>query len=770
MPTSNNNITSTSPTLNIEHNQKQKQCFSNSHNNSGNNLTRTKSLDTCRVCGDGPARMHYGVPTCFGCKGFFRRTLKRTKEYTCRYSGNCIVDRYERNSCRFCRFKRCLEVGMDPKAVRPDRDAAGRTHPVRRRMSRNLLNGASNNEVVVGGEQEIIADNNVGAADAEWVRKLPVEMRTLLMQIMNIDVMITHGDTQESPQNLYPLPFTSLRQMFEDPTCLDGKRTEIRYEHYRQVEPEELTYLAHRRLIAAVDTIDHLCSLMDLHNIRDKLILTKAAYAPLSLFCSVSSTARITNNRDILCLCNYGYVPRGAHLTYSEPYHFANRIVDRALDELVEPFRTFNFKEREIVLMKAIVALNPYLPSLSTEAAEQIADFRDRLQETLYNVVRESHPKEVASSRFGNLLLFLPNIMILGSIMIENLQFIHSFGSHCGGIGPLLGELLEEDIDENIQDCGGVDDLLSLSSGENNDGSMCHSQSTGSINSQFTNTSTQSCEDITMLQHFQQHQQYSAPNLIGSSSIPKEINNKPNDRLTALPSVDSDPDYNTTLTAESLKQQGIQQQQMEIDDSPPQFTQSQQQLHQQNSMMSSLNTSQQQQQQQRPQFFIDPTLNQQQQFQQYQQQQQQITTVASTKHVFTIEKSSPTTTLLLQQPLQCSRERCAATIGNRCSNDECPAALAAIFQQQQQMQQAINNNNNNNNNIEANYNNINNNNSSFQPQSTINRSQSFSYFDAFDTNQQPFDDLITPPTTTYIGNYPPLPNANSYDNFFQHEQ
>lgn len=37
---------------------------------------------------------------------------------------------------------------------------------------------------------------------------------------------------------------------------------------------------------------------------------------------------------------------------------------------------------------------------------------RDRVQETLYNVVRESHPKEVASSRFGNLLLFLPNIMV----------------------------------------------------------------------------------------------------------------------------------------------------------------------------------------------------------------------------------------------------------------------------------------------------------------------------------------------------------------------
>lgn len=92
--------------------------------------------------------------------------------------------------------------------------------------------------------------------------------------------------------------------------------------------------------------------------------------------------------------------------------HLGNRVVDRALDELVEPFRSFNFKDQEMALMNAIVVLNPHIKSLCAEAAEQIADLRDRVQETLYNVVRESHPKEVASSRFGNLLLFLPTIMV----------------------------------------------------------------------------------------------------------------------------------------------------------------------------------------------------------------------------------------------------------------------------------------------------------------------------------------------------------------------
>ncbi|KAL3116030.1 hypothetical protein niasHT_007330 [Heterodera trifolii] len=570
-------------------------------------LSRVKSFDNCRVCGDGPARMHYGVPTCFGCKGFFRRTLKRTKEYTCRYSGNCVVDRYERNSCRFCRFKRCLEVGMDPKAVRPDRDAAGRTHPIRRRVSRNAFLG-TNGELPLG-DSESAETGGTGGTD-EWIRKLPVEMRTLLIQFMNIDATVSHGDANEKkPTDIYPLPFHTLRQMFEDPGCLDGKRTEIRYEPYRQVEPDELAALAHRRLVATVDTIEHFCALMDLHNIKDRLTLVKAAFAPLTLFCAVSSTARVTRNRDILCLCNFGYVPRGAHLSYAEPYHFSNRLVDRALDELVEPFRTFNFKEQEIVLMKAIVALNPYLPNLSAEAAEQVADFRDRVQETLYNVVRESHPKEVASSRFGNLLLFLPNIMLISSIMTENLQFIQSFGHK--EIGPLLSELLEEDNDETDEVGTGGGEESYGTGGMSSEESMRHSQSTSSICS-MTSSATTSGE--LFWQHIPQQdnamqRQFSTGQLVDIRS----------DRLNSRGSVpqqmsqnDSDPDYNTTLTAETLKQ-AIQQQQMEVD--------------------SPADTGQ------KPQFFIDPSAPLIVCQQSLLQRTVPSTTVASTKHVFTVEKA-----------------------------------------------------------------------------------------------------------------------------------
>lgn len=40
----------------------------------------------CAVCGDTAACQHYGVRTCEGCKGFFKRTVQRGAKYVCMVS------------------------------------------------------------------------------------------------------------------------------------------------------------------------------------------------------------------------------------------------------------------------------------------------------------------------------------------------------------------------------------------------------------------------------------------------------------------------------------------------------------------------------------------------------------------------------------------------------------------------------------------------------------------------------------------------------------
>lgn len=66
----------------------------------------------CAVCGDTAACQHYGVRTCEGCKGFFKRTVQKGSKYVCLADKACPVDKRRRNRCQFCRFQKCLMVGM----------------------------------------------------------------------------------------------------------------------------------------------------------------------------------------------------------------------------------------------------------------------------------------------------------------------------------------------------------------------------------------------------------------------------------------------------------------------------------------------------------------------------------------------------------------------------------------------------------------------------------------------------------------------------------
>lgn len=67
---------------------------------------------SCAVCGDNAACQHYGVRTCEGCKGFFKRTVQKGSKYVCLADRSCPVDKRRRNRCQFCRFQKCLSVGM----------------------------------------------------------------------------------------------------------------------------------------------------------------------------------------------------------------------------------------------------------------------------------------------------------------------------------------------------------------------------------------------------------------------------------------------------------------------------------------------------------------------------------------------------------------------------------------------------------------------------------------------------------------------------------
>ncbi|KAM4638736.1 LOW QUALITY PROTEIN: nuclear receptor ROR-beta [Amazona ochrocephala] len=93
-------------------------------NHSGHAVRNEKKEKTqievipCKICGDKSSGIHYGVITCEGCKGFFRRSQQNNASYSCPRQRNCLIDRTNRNRCQHCRLQKCLALGMSRDAVK----------------------------------------------------------------------------------------------------------------------------------------------------------------------------------------------------------------------------------------------------------------------------------------------------------------------------------------------------------------------------------------------------------------------------------------------------------------------------------------------------------------------------------------------------------------------------------------------------------------------------------------------------------------------------
>ncbi|XP_055004634.1 glucocorticoid receptor-like isoform X2 [Boleophthalmus pectinirostris] len=100
---------------------------------SSSGQSQSKSGSThkiCLVCSDEASGCHYGVVTCGSCKVFFKRAVEGQHNYLCAGRNDCIIDKIRRKNCPACRFRKCLQAGMNLEA-RKNKKLMKRINPPR---------------------------------------------------------------------------------------------------------------------------------------------------------------------------------------------------------------------------------------------------------------------------------------------------------------------------------------------------------------------------------------------------------------------------------------------------------------------------------------------------------------------------------------------------------------------------------------------------------------------------------------------------------------
>ncbi|MCP9266108.1 Friend leukemia integration 1 transcription factor [Dirofilaria immitis] len=394
------------------------------------------------VCHDEASGRHYGVIACFGCKGFFRRTVRARKNYVCRYEQKCRIDKAGRNVCRSCRFQKCLQVGMEPDAIRPDRDKTGRQKNPRRGGCENGTTKISTNSIsgelpCVTAEKDNVANDDIRNCSRSFYMnntsghlKCPVpigdesvlatlcEIEHICNQLRDAHPVITKTSITLIDAVLRPSLIVSRSPLiFDGSLGLAGCKEY--FENLRRLIVLLFDYANTLKPIADLTPTEKISII---HNCVSQFALLVVAYHTVRNTEVVSSTILL---------------PSGHYFHREKPVIIIEQCEDKQiillesrievvkkniLDVVLSPMRRLGFTEIEMVALKAIIALDPSAANLTPHSASLLTVARGSVQNALYAHLSSRLSPAEATSRFGNLLLLIAGLSKMGAALCGMMQ------------------------------------------------------------------------------------------------------------------------------------------------------------------------------------------------------------------------------------------------------------------------------------------------------------------------------------------------------------
>uniref|UniRef100_A0A672J2L7 Vitamin D receptor n=2 Tax=Salarias fasciatus TaxID=181472 RepID=A0A672J2L7_SALFA len=396
----------------------------------------------CGVCGDKATGFHFNAMTCEGCKGFFRRSMKRKASFTCPFNGSCTITKDNRRHCQACRLKRCIDIGMMKEFILTDEEVQRKKEMILKRKEEEAAREAMRPRLNEEQARMIscLVEAHHKTYDASYsdfsrfrppVREGPVTRSASRAASLHSLSDASSDSFNHSPESVdTKMNFSNLLMMYQDgASSPDSSEEDTKLSMLPHLA--DLVSYSIQKVIGFAKMIPGFRDL----TAEDQIALLKSSAIEIIMLRSNQSFSL----EDMSWSCG------------GPDFKYCINDVTKAGHtlELLEPLVKFqvglkklNLHEEEHVLLMAICLLSPDRPGVQDHA--RIEQLQDRLSEALQAYIRVNHP--------GGRLLYAKMIQKLADLRSLNEEHSKQYRSlsfqpeHSMQLTPLVLEVFGSEV------------------------------------------------------------------------------------------------------------------------------------------------------------------------------------------------------------------------------------------------------------------------------------------------------------------------------------
>nr|XP_005986346.1 PREDICTED: vitamin D3 receptor isoform X2 [Latimeria chalumnae] len=402
----------------------------------------------CGVCGDKATGFHFNAMTCEGCKGFFRRSMKRKAVFTCPFNGNCTITKDNRRHCQACRLKRCTSIGMMKEFILTDEEVQRKKDMIMKRKEEEAVRESMKPKLTE--EQQHIIDVLLEAHHKTYDSSYS-DFNSFRPPVRQ-DCQGTNPSKAPSVDSLPNLSSDDSLDLFTSPDLPDSNVGFVNLltvpdQASSESSPESLGNSSFSMLPHLADLVSYsiqkvigfakmIPGFRELST-EDQIALLKSSAIEIIMLRSNESF----NQDDMSWTCG------------SDDFKYSVNDVSQAGHnmELLEPLVKFqiglkklNLHEEEHVLLMAICLLSPDRPGVQDTA--QVEGLQDHLSNILQAYIRCKHPPPGGRLLYAKMIQKLADLRSLSEEHSKQYRSLSIQPEHTMKLTPLVMEVFGNEI------------------------------------------------------------------------------------------------------------------------------------------------------------------------------------------------------------------------------------------------------------------------------------------------------------------------------------